>query len=101
MHSSRGKRFTLLWRGSRDGFGARNFHGHCDGHAPTLALIQDTDGNIFGGFTPTMWDSNCAYKADPSLKSFLFGLKNPHNFPARTFALKTEERDKAIFCDSS
>jgi hypothetical protein len=23
----RGKRFLLLWRGSRDGFGARNFHG--------------------------------------------------------------------------
>jgi hypothetical protein len=36
------KRFVLLWRGSRDGFGARDFHGRCDGHAPTLALIQDT-----------------------------------------------------------
>jgi hypothetical protein len=91
----RGKRFTLLWRGSRDGFGARDFHGRCDGHAPTLTLIQDTEGNIFGGFTPVQWESgthdkrasqrlwksNCC-KADPSLKSFLFTLKNPHNFPA-------------------
>jgi hypothetical protein len=31
----RGKRFALLWRGSRDGFGAPDFDGRCDGHAPT------------------------------------------------------------------
>jgi hypothetical protein len=34
----RGKRFTLLWRGSSDGFGARDFHDRCDGHAPTPAV---------------------------------------------------------------
>jgi hypothetical protein len=43
-----GKRFTLLWRRSRDGFSARDFHGRCDGHAPTLTLIRDT-GGIFSG----------------------------------------------------
>jgi hypothetical protein len=53
----RGKRFTLLWRGSRDGFGARDFRRRCDGHAPTLTLIQDTKRNIFGGFTPVEWES--------------------------------------------
>jgi hypothetical protein len=73
-----GKRFTLLWRGSSDGFGAGNFHGRCDGHAPTLTLIQDTKGSIFGGFTPAEWESPASWKrkADPSLKSFLFTLKN-------------------------
>jgi hypothetical protein len=106
-----GKRFTLLWRGSRDGFGARDFHSRCDDRAPTLTLIRDTEGNIFGGFTPLEWKSrewtgklgpegNCC-KADPSLKSFLFTLKNPHNFPARKFAGKAEKKDFAIICDSS
>jgi hypothetical protein len=100
----RGKRFTLLWRGSRDGFGARDFHGRCDGHAPTLTLIQDTEGNIFGGFTPVEWESRTGdfhecFEADPSLESFPFPLKNPHNFPVRKFALKAE-RDWAICCDS-
>jgi hypothetical protein len=33
-----GKSFTLLWRSSRDDFGARDFHGRCGGHAPTLAM---------------------------------------------------------------
>jgi hypothetical protein len=53
----------------------------------------DTNGNIFGGFTPVKWDSYTGHKADPSLKSFLFTLKNPHNFPARRFALKAEKKD--------
>jgi hypothetical protein len=110
----RGKRFTLLWRGSRDGFGARDFHGRCDGHANTLTFIEDTAGNIFGGFTPVEWESreydqkatkalgrsNCL-KADPSLTSFLFTLKNPHKFPPKKFALKAEDKDQAIYCVSS
>jgi hypothetical protein len=35
------------------------------------------------------------------MKSFLFTLKNPHNFPSRRFALKAEKKDFAIYCDSS
>jgi hypothetical protein len=106
----REKQFSLLWRGGRDGFGVRAFHSRCDEHANTLTVILDTDGNIFGGFTPVKWESrrwngktgreNNARTADPSLKSFLFTLKNPHNVPARRFALKTENGDIAIFCGS-
>jgi hypothetical protein len=40
----RGKRFMLLWRGSRDSFGARDFHGRCDGRVNILTLILDTAG---------------------------------------------------------
>jgi hypothetical protein len=42
----RAKRFNLLWRGSRDGFGAKEFHHHCDGRANTLTLIVDTYGDV-------------------------------------------------------
>jgi hypothetical protein len=101
--------FTLLWRGSCDGFSAHDFHSRCDGHPNTLTVILDTNGNIFGGFTPVEWESrkpksqydsrNCQ-KSDPSLTSFLFTLKNPHNVPARRFALKAEEKDHAIICNS-
>jgi hypothetical protein len=104
------KRFSLLWWGSRDGFSASELHGRCDGHAHTLTLILDMKGNIFGGFTPLKWESrvdnglwgkeNNTWKADDSYKSFIFTLKNPHNFSARKFALKTEEKGEAIRCDS-
>jgi hypothetical protein len=95
-----GKRFVLLWRGSRDGFGAKAFHDRCDGHSNTLTLILDTSGNIFGGFTPVAWESHKPWKAqaDNSLKSFIFTLKNPHNVPARQFRLKAEAQNNAIIC---
>jgi hypothetical protein len=91
------KKFTLLWRGGRDGFGKGDFHSRCDGRANTLTVILDTDGNIFGGFTPVEWDSTSFWKADPSLRSFLFTLKNPHNVAARRFALRAEEKHRAIY----
>jgi hypothetical protein len=53
----RGKQFKLLWRGTRDGFRASQFHGRCDGHTNTLTVILDTNWNIFGGFTPVEWES--------------------------------------------
>jgi hypothetical protein len=93
------KQFSLLWRGSRDGFKASNFHGRCDGHANTLTVVLDTDGNTFGGFTPVEWESrtlnsnpnfSSLLKADESLKSFLFTLKHPQNVPVRKFALKKD-----------
>jgi hypothetical protein len=106
----RAKRFDLLWRGSRDGFGAGEFHRRCDGRANTLTLISDTDGNIFGGFTPVEWESrewngkkgdeNNLIKGDDSLQSFLFTLKNPRGVQARKFALRTEKKQRAVFCSS-
>jgi hypothetical protein len=103
-----GKPFVLLWRGSRDGFGARGFHGRCDGRAKTLTLILDTGGNVFGGFTPLEWESrvwnadgDARWTCDDSLTSFIFTLKNPHNIPARKFALKAEKKQHAIWCSSS
>jgi hypothetical protein len=96
----RGKQCKLLWRVSRDGFGASQFHGRCDGHADTLSVILDTEGNIFGGFTPVKWDSTSGCKADDSEKSFLFTLKNPHNIDPRRFALIPAAKHRAIYCGS-
>jgi hypothetical protein len=97
------KRFNLLWRGSRDGFTAKKFHRRCDGRANTLTLILDTDGNIFGGFTPVEWESprSWNYKRDTSLQSFFFTLRNPHGVLPRKFALKDEEEYCTIRCNST
>jgi hypothetical protein len=96
------KCFNLLWRGSRDGFTAEEFHLRCDGHANTLTLIADTDGNVFGGFTPVEWESDRygKNKDDKSLRSFVFTLRNPHCVPPRKFALREDEKHRAINCYS-
>jgi hypothetical protein len=97
------KRWTLLWRGSRDGFGAVEFHSRCDGHPNTLTVILDTKGNIFGGFTSVKWESDGdgKDKGDDSLQSFLFTLKNPHSVSPRKFALRREQKQHAIYCCSA
>jgi hypothetical protein len=96
----RAKRFNLLWRDSRDGFTAQEFHLRCDSRANTLTLISDTDGNVFGGFTPVKWEPHIygTVKGDNSLRSFLFTLRNPHGVPPRKFALKAEMNQYAIHC---
>jgi hypothetical protein len=78
----------------------KNFTFDVDGHANTLTVILDTNGNIFGGFTPVKWDSNGGLKADDTLESFVFTLKNPHDVPPMRFELKDEKKREAIICDS-
>jgi hypothetical protein len=63
----RSKRFSLLWRSSRDDFKAKEFHRRCDGDANTQTVILDTEGNIFCEFTPVEWGSvDGCYRADES-----------------------------------
>jgi hypothetical protein len=91
-----GTTWTLLYRGSADGFDAADFHGKCDGRSNTVTIIETTNGSIFGGFTPTAWDSTSGYKSDNSQKSFLFTVKNPRGSAPRKFALS--DSSKAIWC---
>jgi hypothetical protein len=92
------QKLELLYRGSRDGFGSSAFHRLCDGHSNTVTLILSTNDCIFGGYTPLTWSSRNAYVSDPSLRSFVFTIKNPHNLPARVFKQKQESY---AICDNS
>jgi hypothetical protein len=33
-------KWSLLYRGTRDGFGAKDFHSNCDGHSNTLTILK-------------------------------------------------------------
>jgi hypothetical protein len=96
-----GQQAVLLWRGSRDGFGAHDFHNRCDGRRNTLTIIRDIAGNIFGGFTPVAWESRSSppYDVeDPTVTSFLFTLKNALKAKPMAFPLRENKRHEAIFC---
>ena len=45
---------SLLYRASRDGWAASNFHARCDNKGPTVTVVL-SGTNIFGGFTETSW----------------------------------------------
>ncbi|GAM17352.1 hypothetical protein SAMD00019534_005270, partial [Acytostelium subglobosum LB1] len=69
-------KMKLMYRATRDGFGASMFHQKCDNNGPTVSIIKSTDGSIFGGKTDTNWSSPSAgtYGVDPN--AFLFSLVN-------------------------
>ena len=75
-------KFNLLYRGSRDGFGAHNFHAKCDGKSETVTIIKSSNNNIFGGYTNVAWTkhANIYY---PNQNAFLFSLVNKDNEPIK------------------
>ena len=80
----------LIFRASRDGFKAQDFHKKCDGRINTLSLVKTKLHIRIGGFTENSWDSNSGYKNEK--KGFVFSLNNKKIF--------YNDNDKYnIFCD--
>ena len=50
--------FNLLYRGSKDGWAASNFHRLCDNKGPTVTLVKSSAGRVCGGFTTLSWTTN-------------------------------------------
>jgi hypothetical protein len=91
------EKWTLLYRGTRDGFGARGFHSKCDNQKNTLTILKAHGSSYkFGGFTTVSWDSSGQYKSDPN--AFLFSLTNKDNQPCKMRLIHTQY---SIFCHSS
>jgi hypothetical protein len=89
-------KWTLLYRGTRDGFGANHFHSKCDGHKNTLTILKAKGSSyIFGGFNSVTWNGSYQYKFDPN--AFLFSLTNKDNQPSKMRQINTNQ---SILCHS-
>ena len=86
------QKWKLLYRASRDGFGALDFHSRCDNFKSTLTIIKTTTGYVFGGYTDQDW-SGKAFKIDPN--AFIFSLINKDKKP---IMLKCLNGYSAICC---
>ncbi|XP_069110335.1 interferon-induced protein 44-like isoform X1 [Argopecten irradians] len=51
------KCFTKLYSAKENGFDAGVFHQKCDNRGPTLTVISDTEGHVYGGYTSVSWQS--------------------------------------------
>ena len=74
-------KWQMLYRATRDGFSAANFHSKCDGHSNTLTIIKSTNGNVFGGFTTLPWSQITNYANDS--QAFIFSLINNFGEPMK------------------
>lgn len=77
----------LLYRGSRDGFSAQNFHSRCDNIAPTISIVKSKDyGRLFGGYTTKTWNAavdNYVKDEDAFIFSLTHGEKHSCKNPAQ------------------
>ena len=67
-----GCRYKLLYKGSRDGDTANDFHSRCDDAEKTLVIVEDNYGNRFGGFTTQDWGGQYLQKKDDD--AFIFSV---------------------------
>lgn len=72
--------WNLLFRASRDGFLAANFHSKCDFRGKFLVLIKTNLSFIFGAYTESDWSRN-GFQNDRN--AFLFSLVNKENTPIK------------------
>ena len=69
------KKINLLLNSNRDGDSKEAFHRLCDGKAPTLGIIETTEGYRFGGFTTKTWNGGeNENKCISDSKAFIFSL---------------------------
>lgn len=86
--------FKLIYRGSKDGFTANQFHTKCNNKGPTVVLIKSSLGKVFGAFTDKDWTSNNNYQNTSN--SFLFSIDKKGKYP-----LKAGSESNAMYCYSS
>jgi hypothetical protein len=100
---SSGQEFNLLYRATRDGFSAADFHSKCDGYLNTLTIVKSSNGYVFGGFTTRSWiiincSSGC-FSSDSS--AFILSLRrNVTGFNAATHARRFNVTQTSYAIDS-
>jgi hypothetical protein len=93
-------KWSLLYRGTRDGFGSNDFHSRCDGHVNTLTILRlNGSSNIFGGITSVSWQSSAKGKWDSNANAFVFSLTNKDNTPLK-MKIDPNRQKFAIGCHS-
>jgi hypothetical protein len=65
-------------------------------------VIEDTSGNIFGSFTPVELITRATWMAapDPSHRTYIFTLKNPHRLGPRKFWPDARKK-RGVICSHS
>ena len=67
------KQFTLLYSATMDGCVATTFHQKCDNQGPTVTVLYNPQGSVYGGYTGQSWNCSGSYVNDPT--AFLYQLK--------------------------
>ena len=74
------QKIELLFRASKDRMTHKNFYNKCNEVGPTIVLVKNKKGNIFGGYASVSWNNkNKKITEFNAPDSFLFSLMNIYN----------------------
>ena len=80
------KKFELLYSITKDGCNATTFHQKCDGQGPTVTVLYNQQGTIYGAYTALSWDQSGTYGTDGT--AFMFRLQFSGTAIANKFPCK-------------
>jgi hypothetical protein len=91
-------RLELLFRATRDGWDAADFHRLCDNQGATVTVVRSTNGNVFGGFADAAWKSSGNFQA--SAQAFLFLLVSHEGRAPARMAQNGRSPQHAMCCNA-
>jgi len=89
------KKWSLIYKASKHGFEACDFHTLCADKPNTLVVIKSRNGNVFGGYTEQSWYNTLIQRSwynsiplkefndKPDSKAFIFSLINKEKKPLK------------------
>jgi Txe/YoeB family toxin of Txe-Axe toxin-antitoxin module len=95
FYGNQNQKWRLIYKATRDGFTANDFHRCSDGKGPTLTLIQSTDEFLFGGYTAINWNKRTKGWTNDKT-AFIFTLINPYNIIPTKYTINQNGQD-AVF----
>lgn len=69
----------LIYRATRDGDSATNFHQKCDNKSPTITIIKTEKGRIIGGYTTIPWIKEDNYFIEDK-DAFIFSIDSKEKY---------------------
>lgn len=92
-------KYNLLFRASRDGFRAIDFHMKCDGKDFTIVFVKTVAGRRFGGFTDLKWNKNGGYIRGGNSFTFSLTHKEIYFLKNKKFSIYSDIHYGPVFGD--
>ncbi|WAR29772.1 IFI44-like protein [Mya arenaria] len=92
------KVFRLLYSITRDGCAATVFHRKCDNQGPTVTVLYNPHGSVFGGYAGVSWQSSVGFHTEDNT-AFIFQLMYSGKRAVNIF--RPKDASKAIYCNSN
>jgi hypothetical protein len=84
---------------TRDGCVSTTFHQKCDNQGPTVTVLYNPQGSVYGGYVQVSWNSNGSWYDDTA--AFLYQLRFNGNDKRTKFPIQSGNSKHALYCGST